>query len=200
MPFNSLSVALDVTPAAFSTYLSHYLGNRSSLKEKPTAHISYHEGLKLIRQFLKYSSEHTVEDLQQFTAQWVPCPYWVRLNDAEVVPKFVERAAVLIQSQLGPRGLEKVGGRTWWQWRRPESPLRAEWIEMKKEHHERKRTGAKCERVILYVHGGAYYFGSVDEHRYQLQRHARKLKARIIAPKYRLAPQFPFPCGLHDCE
>ena len=52
---------------------------------------------------------------------------------------------------------------------------------------------------MLYVHGGAYYFGSVDEHRYQLQRHARKLEARVLAPRYRLAPQFPFPCGLLDC-
>lgn len=41
--------------------------------------------------------------------------------------------------------------------------------------------------------------GSVDEHRYQMQRHARKLKARVLAPRYRLAPQFPFPCGLYDC-
>ena len=195
---NTFSVAGAVVPSVIETYFSHYLF-RAPLKEKPTAHISYHEGLKLIRQFLDYSSKHTVEDLQQFTAQWVPCPTWVRLNDAEVVPKFLERAAALIQSQLGRRGLEKVGGRTWWQWRRPETPLRAEWIEMKKEYHERKRTGAKCERVILYVHGGAYYFGSVDEHRYQLQRHARKLKAQVLAPRYRLAPQFPFPCGLYDC-
>lgn len=52
---------------------------------------------------------------------------------------------------------------------------------------------------MLYTHGGAYFFGSVDEHRYQLQRHARKLLARVLAPRYRLAPQFPFPCGLHDC-
>ena len=52
---------------------------------------------------------------------------------------------------------------------------------------------------MLYVHGGAYFFGSVDEHRYQMQRHARKLKARVLAPRYRLAPEFPFPCGLHDC-
>ena len=52
---------------------------------------------------------------------------------------------------------------------------------------------------MLYVHGGGYFFGSVDEHRYQMQRHARKLRARVFAPRYRLAPQFPFPCGLQDC-
>ena len=198
MVFNTLTVGAAVTPSVIETYFSHYL-NRAPLRQKPTAHVSYHEGLRLIRQFLDYSSKHSVEDLQSFTGQFVPSPHWVRINDAEVAPKFLDRAAKLVQDQLGHKGCDRVGGRTWWQWRRPESPLRAEWIEMKKEYHERKRTGAKCERVILYVHGGAYYFGSVDAHRYQMQRHARKLRARVLAPRYRLAPQFPFPCGLYDC-
>ena len=198
MPMNTFSVAGAVVPSVIETYFSPYLF-RAPLKEKPTAHISYHEGLRLIRQFLDHSSKHTIEDLQGFTGQWVPAPIWVRINDAEVAPKFLDRAAALLYAQLGHRGLNTLGGKTWWQWRRPDQPLRAEWIEMKKEYLERKRTGDKCERVILYVHGGAYYFGSVDEHRYQMQRHARKLKARVLAPRYRLAPQFPFPCGLYDC-
>lgn len=71
--------------------------------------------------------------------------------------------------------------------------MRADAAERKREH------GGKSQRVMLYIHGGAYFFGSVDEHRYQMQRHARKLKARVFAPRYRLAPQFPFPCGLQDC-
>ena len=70
---------------------------------------------------------------------------------------------------------------------------------MRGDYNRRKKGGDKGSRVMLYVHGGAYFFGSVDEHRYQLQRHARKLKARVLAPRYRLAPQFPFPCGLQDC-
>lgn len=78
-------------------------------------------------------------------------------------------------------------------------PLKAEWVEMKSDYHERKKNADAGNRVMLYVHGGAYFFGSVDEHRYQIQRHARKLKARALAPRYRLAPQFPFPCGLQDC-
>ncbi|ORX37902.1 Alpha/Beta hydrolase protein [Kockovaella imperatae] len=54
------------------------------------------------------------------------------------------------------------------------------------------------DRVILYIHGGAFFFSSLDTHRYQIQRHARKAGARAFAPSYRLAPQYPFPCGLMD--
>jgi len=52
---------------------------------------------------------------------------------------------------------------------------------MRRDHTKRKASGEKGKRVMLYVHGGAYFFGSVDEHRYQLQRHARKLEARVLA-------------------
>lgn len=196
MVFNTLTVATAVTPSVIETYISHYL-NRAPLHQKPTAHISYHEGLRLIREFLDYSSKHRVEDLQAFTAQWVPAPTWVRAEDQAIPEQFLDRAAELLIKQLGPKGVDKVGGKKWWRWRRQE--LKAEWVEMKKDYAERKRLDSKGDRVMLYVHGGAYYFGSVDEHRYQMQRHARKLKARLLAPRYRLAPQYPFPCGLYDC-
>jgi hypothetical protein len=70
MVFNTLTVGAAVTPSVIETYFSHYL-NRAPLRQKPTAHISYHEGLRLIRQFLDHSSRHTIEDLQGFTAQWL---------------------------------------------------------------------------------------------------------------------------------
>jgi acetyl esterase/lipase len=101
--------------------------------------------------------------------------------------------------QLGHKGINQVGGTKWWQWRRKGAELKAEWIEMRGDYNTRKKNNDRGRRVMLYVHGGGYFFGSVDEHRYQLQRHARKLRARVFAPRYRLAPQFPFPCGLQDC-
>ncbi|KAL8363566.1 hypothetical protein RB601_009365 [Gaeumannomyces tritici] len=195
---NTATVSLAVTPTVVSTLVTHYL-NRKPLRQRPTAHLPYHEGLHLIRSFLLYASHHTVEELQAFTSQWVPHPQWVKVQDIKVPEDHITRAASLLEEQLGPEGIRKVGGSKWWQWRKPDTPLRAEWIEMRSDHNERKKSGQPCKRIMLYIHGGAYYFGSVDEHRYQLQRHARKLKARVIAPRYRLSPQFPFPCGLHDC-
>lgn len=161
--------------------------------------MSYDEGLHLIRAFLEYASHHTVEELQAFTAQWVPHPQWIKVEDATVSEDHLKRAGELIQEQLGPDGIRQVGGRNWWQWRRNGTDLKAEWIEMRSQYNQRNQNGDKGRRIMMYIHGGGYFFGSVDEHRYQMQRHARKLKARVFAPKYRLAPQFPFPCGLQDC-
>ncbi|PFH59554.1 hypothetical protein XA68_12186 [Ophiocordyceps unilateralis] len=199
---STTSVSLAVTPTALSTFISHFL-RRKPLRERPTAHLSYDEGLHLIRSFLDFASRHTVEELQAFTSQWVPHPQWVRVEAVTVPDALLERAADLLIRQLGDDGIHQVGGRKWWQWRGPETTdLGAEWIEMRDDADERQRSGGDGpgqRRVMLYFHGGAYFFGGVDEHRYQLQRHARKLKARVLAPSYRLAPQFPFPCGLHDC-
>ena len=161
--------------------------------------MSYDEGLHLIRAFLDFASHHTVEELQAFTSQWVPHPQWVKVDTVKIPTEQIESAAQQLEANLGPDGIREVGGVKWWQWRKPKTPLEAEWIEMKAHANERKKLNEPSQRVMLYVHGGAYFFGSVDEHRYQMQRHARKLKARVFAPKYRLSPQFPFPCGLLDC-
>ncbi|KPI45982.1 AB hydrolase superfamily protein C4A8.06c [Cyphellophora attinorum] len=198
MTITTFQVASAVTPTVVKTCVSHY-ANRKPRAKKPTAHISYDEGLHLIKTFLTYASTKTIDELQAFTAQWVPTPTWVKTDNVDIPPEQVSRAADAIIKQLGPEGVKAVGGVEWWQWRRNDSVLRAEWIEMSSHYLERKREKKKGRRIMLYVHGGGYFFGSVDEHRYQMQRHARKLKARVLAPRYRLAPQFPFPCGLQDC-
>lgn len=155
--------------------------NRKPLHQKPTAHISYHEGVNLIRQFLLYASHHTVEEIQAFTSQWVPSPRWVKVEEITIPEKAINEAAKAIIENLGHHGVDKVGGEKWWQWRRDGSRLQAEWIEMRRDHNRRSDTASPSKRVMLYVHGGAYFFGSVDEHRYQIQRHARKLEARVLA-------------------
>lgn len=154
---------------------------RSQRAQKPTAHIAYDEGLALIRKFLLYASHQTVEDLQRFTSQGVPNPSWVKVDNVTIPAAQINAAAAALQKQLGPHGLEKIGGKTWWQWRRPGSEMRAEWIEMKSDWQERQAEGGQGRRTMLYVHGGGYFFGSVDEQRYQMQRHARKLKCRVFA-------------------
>ncbi|MCJ1282362.1 hypothetical protein MMC26_001685 [Xylographa opegraphella] len=180
MVLNTFTVTAAIAPTLIKTCTSHYL-DRKPRRQRPTAHISYDEGLNLIRSFLHYASYHTVEEIQAFTSQWVPTPAWVKVDEVIIPNQSIVSAADALIAQLGHRGIDKVGGKAWWQWRRDGTNLKAEWIEMRGDHQRRKESGDNGKRVMLYVHGGAYFFGSVDEHRYQMQRHARKLKARVFA-------------------
>ncbi|KAL3896823.1 MAG: hypothetical protein SGCHY_003823, partial [Lobulomycetales sp.] len=53
-------------------------------------------------------------------------------------------------------------------------------------------------KVILFLHGGAYFGCNPQTHRQLTYRYARETGARVFALAYRLAPQYPFPAALHD--
>ena len=105
----------------------------------------------------------------------------MKVDEVTITDEPIKKSTDAIIAQLGRHGVDKVGGSKWWQWRMDGNILKAEWIEMRSDYAKRKQKGEKGKRVMLYVHGGAYFFGSVDEHRYQMQRHARKLNARVFA-------------------
>ena len=54
------------------------------------------------------------------------------------------------------------------------------------------------ERVVLYLHGGAYVAGSPRSHRPLLAGLSRALNARVLAIDYRLAPEAPCPAAIED--
>lgn len=54
------------------------------------------------------------------------------------------------------------------------------------------------DRVLLYIHGGGFVFGSPDTHRAMVSRLAHHLGARAVLPRYRLAPEAPFPAAPDD--
>jgi monoterpene epsilon-lactone hydrolase len=56
----------------------------------------------------------------------------------------------------------------------------------------------RSDRVVLYLHGGAYMMGSVNTHRELMARIARAGACRVLAIDYRLAPEHPFPAALDD--
>jgi monoterpene epsilon-lactone hydrolase len=55
-----------------------------------------------------------------------------------------------------------------------------------------------AERVILYLHGGGFLYGSELSHGELCSRLALAARARLVFPLYRLAPEFPFPAALED--
>lgn len=53
-------------------------------------------------------------------------------------------------------------------------------------------------RVLLYLHGGAYFFGSPRSHRALTWRLSRACRARVLALDYRQPPKWPYPAPLED--
>lgn len=58
--------------------------------------------------------------------------------------------------------------------------------------------GTGSERVILYLHGGAYNAGSTRSHRALAANIAYAARARALTIDYRLAPEHPYPAALLD--
>ncbi|GAB7027834.1 alpha/beta hydrolase [Geotalea toluenoxydans] len=65
----------------------------------------------------------------------------------------------------------------------------AEWV----HPHE-----APKEKVLMYLHGGAYVMGSCNTHRALAAQIARACGMRALVLDYRLAPEHPCPAAIHD--
>lgn len=63
-----------------------------------------------------------------------------------------------------------------------------------------KAAGEKSP-AVLYVHGGGWCMGGVENCSLLCGKMAAELGVPVIVPEYRLAPEFPFPAALEDvCE
>ena len=68
--------------------------------------------------------------------------------------------------------------------------VKATWIDAK---------GARKDRAILYLHGGAFIVETPGIHAALVARIGAQAQARALMPSYRLAPEFPCPAALDDC-
>ena len=58
--------------------------------------------------------------------------------------------------------------------------------------------GADSGRVLLFLHGGGYEFGSLRSDGELAARLGRASGMRVLFPEYRLAPEHPFPAAIDD--
>lgn len=54
------------------------------------------------------------------------------------------------------------------------------------------------DKVILYLHGGAYTFGSPNTHRDIAARMSKYSGFKVLVIDYRLAPEYPYPAAIDD--
>ncbi|CAO1630041.1 unnamed protein product [Jaminaea pallidilutea] len=145
---------------------------------------------RLLRETASYTQFATVDGMQKFfeLASFLPVP-----KDGLITPvtfKVKKRGlkgflADVDAAEDGSRELTGewvVGKQTW---RR----LQAEW---------RGGKAKGTERVILYIHGGAYFVMSAVTHRPVTISLSKYTECRVFAVNYRLAPGCKFPGPLHD--
>ncbi|MCL9760063.1 alpha/beta hydrolase fold domain-containing protein [Frankia sp. AiPa1] len=60
------------------------------------------------------------------------------------------------------------------------------------------RLGAVALPCLLWLHGGAYVMGTLDENDDRLERMVLELGCAIVSVDWRLAPEHPYPQGLDD--
>lgn len=53
--------------------------------------------------------------------------------------------------------------------------------------------------LLVYLHGGAFFSGSLDTHDHVARSLAKETGCRVVSVGYRLAPEAEFPAGLQDC-
>lgn len=53
--------------------------------------------------------------------------------------------------------------------------------------------------LIVYIHGGAFFLGSLDTHDHVARHLADATGCRVVSVGYRRAPEAEYPAGLRDC-
>lgn len=66
--------------------------------------------------------------------------------------------------------------------------------------HRPTGAGAGPHPALLWIHGGGYVLGHPVQEDKLARLYADALGAIVAVPDYRLAPEHPFPAGLHDCH
>ncbi|KAK0475454.1 Alpha/Beta hydrolase protein [Armillaria novae-zelandiae] len=187
----------------------------------------YDETFSLLKMFITLAANHTIEEFQAFSNIQTSSPRRFHVERLVVPMSSCDDAAKYLVQALGGQDATRraAGGVKWWQ-ARATNGVDAEWITTKKDLREANKRGkgrttatatpveeSKAHigahatdnvpetdemRCFLYLHGGGYYVGSIDQERSSIHQHARLINGRVFAINYRLAPQYPFPCAIQD--
>ncbi|MEU1951849.1 alpha/beta hydrolase [Nocardia rhamnosiphila] len=58
---------------------------------------------------------------------------------------------------------------------------------------------AESYGLLVYLHGGAYFLGSLDTHDHIARQLAKESGYKVVSVGYRRAPEAAYPAGLQDC-
>ncbi|KAH8120067.1 Alpha/Beta hydrolase protein [Phellopilus nigrolimitatus] len=106
---------------------------------------------------------------------------------------------LLSESDAAETGMRELCGE-WVIGKKLRMKLQTDWTSSRKTRHAvgPTTTHKRKDRIILYLHGGAYYMFSSATHRQLTIQLSKYTDTRVFAVDYRLAPEARFPGQLHD--
>ncbi|KAF7798891.1 hypothetical protein EIP86_010119 [Pleurotus ostreatoroseus] len=190
MTVSTTSAAIHIAPVVLKTLFKHAKNKTRKLRDGDktavaTDDVFFDEAFHIVKAFIDMGTHNTIESLQAFTNTHVPAPPWAAVSPVQVPLPSCNKAADLLIEWFGPEDLNMVvGGERWWQIRGLDG-VDAEWITQKeflsdKDVDKEGKLSTEdanilrmehLETVLLYVHGGAYFWGSINTHRYQIIRY-----------------------------
>jgi acetyl esterase len=63
----------------------------------------------------------------------------------------------------------------------------------------RQKSYTESLPVLLWIHGGGYILGSIDDNDDLCMRFAKEANCVVVSVDYRLAPEHPYPAPIEDC-
>ncbi|KAG0289048.1 hypothetical protein BGZ98_004010 [Dissophora globulifera] len=190
---DALKLIVPKIPLILSTTLHHFtLG-----PPKPSWTIKFSLTVALMRSFVTHLNHIPVKQsqtLSRISDEEAPVRPGAVASAISIAKSYRDKAAEHMERLLNLKGIDaaKLG----WDWKNDpvaQEPMVCEWTEMaiKDSNHADGRT-------ILYLHGGGYFLGSIQTHRWASAKMARFGGAKVLSIDYRLAPDSPFPAAVVD--
>ena len=107
-----------------------------------------------------------------------------RMQPGAITVDAIRRGAAMVDTQLGRTNPDVKLTRQMC------DDVSAEWLDVPQ---------SRPDRIFLYLHGGAFLVRLPKMQTAMVARWCRALGARALMPRYRLAPEHPFPAGTDDC-
>ncbi|RIA93741.1 Alpha/Beta hydrolase protein [Glomus cerebriforme] len=177
-------------PLIISTIFKHYTYG----PPQPSWGLKLHLIVKLAR-FLAKNQNLTLEEVQEHHLTRINrIPPGFKIDKVIINDEFRKSAQTYIETLLKPYEIviDPI-------WKSPKNKgINGEFLMDKNWDFNNVKNDWENEKIILYLHGGAYAAGTINIFREFCSQISKASGARTLAIDYRLAPQQPFPAALCD--
>nr|CAG8598023.1 12083_t:CDS:2 [Entrophospora candida] len=191
---STLSTVLPKLPTVFSSVIDYYRYG----PPQPSWDLRFYLTYRFLKKSFDLMCEYTIEYGQQGSfASFGTIDDDILINELTLSNSLRKKSQIYIDEILKDYNHVLLDD---WKSFGIGNGLECEWVYVKEknEKNESNDKKKKYDKVILYLHGGAYALCSTKSHRMFTSKIAKLANAKVFAINYRLAPQNQFPAALHD--